>query len=357
MGTDGRHMFSANSFLFDVPESIIIPPGKFLTWPGFMEDGAWTLRYQPAIEGKDKVKINSKPAQVRLDSDHWTFVSKPIESVYPNWKQVVPSADALKSHIALAEPGVKIILEALPLLPGNEDRDQPVSLEVKHDALFLKAKGGGVWTEIPISAQVTGLPVSISLNRKYLAKALRFGLTQIDIGDKLSALVFRTKGKTMVVMPLRSDDPATMPVNRPTTGQPLSQEATGPSPVPAQENDSATPPTPATPTPPVQQTAPQPTEPLTERKEMPRTAKTTAPETTTRGSLTNETQHNGTGTSAPAKSLVDQVEGVKDGLKTVIRDLSALADGLKQAEKDQRASEKEVEAARATLKKLQQVSI
>jgi hypothetical protein len=56
-------------------------------------------------------------------------------------------------------------------------------------------------------------------------------------------------------------------------------------------------------------------------------------------------------------SLIDQVEQIKDALKTVIRDLTTLADAAKQAEKDQRASEKEVEAARATLKKLQQVSL
>ena len=62
--------------------------------------------------------------------------------------------------------------------------------------------------------------------------------------------------------------------------------------------------------------------------------------------------------SAETKSsLVEQVETIKETLKNVIRDLSTLADSAKQAEKDQRASEKEVEAARATLKKLQQVSL
>ena len=55
-------------------------------------------------------------------------------------------------------------------------------------------------------------------------------------------------------------------------------------------------------------------------------------------------------------SLIDQVEKIKDSLKNVVRDLSGLVDSVKQAEKDKRASEKEVEAARATLKKLQKVT-
>ena len=65
-------------------------------------------------------------------------------------------------------------------------------------------------------------------------------------------------------------------------------------------------------------------------------------------------------TPKPAQTqltLIDQVEKIKETLKTVIRDLNTLVDSVKLAEKENRASEKEVEAARATLKKLQQVSL
>ena len=78
VGTDGRHLFSANSFLFDIPQSVIVPPAKFLTWPGFMEDGPWTLRFLPPVKGT--TKSQDQPGWIRLDSDHWTYVSKPIEA-------------------------------------------------------------------------------------------------------------------------------------------------------------------------------------------------------------------------------------------------------------------------------------
>ena len=61
--------------------------------------------------------------------------------------------------------------------------------------------------------------------------------------------------------------------------------------------------------------------------------------------------------SLPTTSLIDQVEQIKDKLKNVIRDLTGVIDAVKLTEKEQRASEKEVEAARTTLKKLQQVTI
>ena len=62
-----------------------------------------------------------------------------------------------------------------------------------------------------------------------------------------------------------------------------------------------------------------------------------------------------TGESSP--SLLDQIEQVKESAKTLVRDLNNLTDAVKQQEKDKRASEKELENARAVLKKLQQVTI
>lgn len=79
----------------------------------------------------------------------------------------------------------------------------------------------------------------------------------------------------------------------------------------------------------------------------------TAPQ---RGNMTSHTAET-TGAAESSASLIAQVEQIKDTLKNVVRDLNGLVDAVKQAEKDQRASEREVEAARATLKKLQQVSI
>ena len=60
---------------------------------------------------------------------------------------------------------------------------------------------------------------------------------------------------------------------------------------------------------------------------------------------------------APSTSLLDQIEQVKESAKNLVRDLTSLTDAVKQAEKDKRANEKELENARAVLKKLQQVQI
>ena len=72
---------------------------------------------------------------------------------------------------------------------------------------------------------------------------------------------------------------------------------------------------------------------------------------------------NGTATTTkPAETvtpptLIDQIELIKESVKNVARDLNGLIEAVKLAEKQQRTTEREVESARATLKKLQQVTI
>jgi DNA polymerase III sliding clamp (beta) subunit (PCNA family) len=343
VGTDGRHLFSANSFLFDIPESVIVPRGKFLTWPGFVEDGPWTLRFQRETKPATAPKTYVSPAWVRLDSDHWTYVAKPIEGNYPNWKQPVPPAESLKSHVTLGEPGMKIILDALPLLPGQDDNNQPVSLQIKGEYLTLKAKGNAKeWTEIPIPATVSGLPVTVSLNRTYLAKALKFGLAQIDIQDKTSPMVFSTKGKLLVVCPLAPDSPPNAKQSPAVPAAPAAPAAPPTSP-PENASAAATPP------------AAEPATPTAESAERTQPVAQTNGAATTGGNLsTTPTQSE----ESPAiDQMLAQIGTVRDGVKKALEDLANMERLLRRAVKEQRANEKEINRARSTLRSLQHVEL
>ena len=78
--------------------------------------------------------------------------------------------------------------------------------------------------------------------------------------------------------------------------------------------------------------------------------------TTTETALENTTATT-TSTTSSVKSLVDHVDQIKDGLKAALRDLSAMVDMVKQADREKRTTEKEIEAVRAKLRQIQNVSI
>jgi hypothetical protein len=245
----------------------------------------------------------------------------------------------LKSHITLGEPGIKIILDALPLLPGQDDGDQPVSLQINGDCLTLKARGKGDWTEIPIPATVSGLPVAISMNRTYLAKALKFGLTQIGIQDRISPVVFSAKGRMLVVCPLR---PAEAPKVSAASAAPAAPAAPATSPL---ENASAaTTPPPAEP--------PPPADPPADRNQP--VAQTNGA-AATGGNLA--TQPPASDETPAIDQMLTQIGTVRDGVKKALEDLGNAERLLRRAVKEQRANEKEINRARSTLRSLKSVEL
>jgi hypothetical protein len=69
--------------------------------------------------------------------------------------------------------------------------------------------------------------------------------------------------------------------------------------------------------------------------------------------------HNGTNgqNGSALAAAITQVETVKTGLRDVIIELNATLDLLRAAEREKKASAKEVESVRATLRSLQKVAI
>jgi hypothetical protein len=229
-----------------------------------------------------------------------------------------------------------------PNLPGEEGLNYPVRLRITAHQLIVedRNKDEEDWTSIPVNAEVQGRSITVSINRRYLLNALRFGLNELEVEDPLSPVVFSKGGKKMVIMPLQPDD-SPVKTTKPT--------------------DSKSVPTTAT-TPTAEQTAPpKPAATTEERTTMNRTARATTPEPMTTfqpvETHTNNGSGNGNGNGSTVKSLVDHVEQIKESLKTVLRDLTTVIDAVKVAEKEKRTTDKEIDAIRSKLRQIQNVTI
>ena len=349
IGTDGRHLYSANSFRFNLPEPLIIPTGKFVTWPGFMNDGPWKLLMLPAIkiDPKDKKADKSKeaPPWLQIDSDHWSYIARAIDGEYPNWKQVVPNVEGKWTKIALEASAAKDILNAIPLLPGGDTLNRTIVLEVASNGLALKGQGAEQkdWTRILVkSVRITGKSTEVAMNRDYLARALRFGFSEISIQDSLTPVVFTSQAKSLIVMPVRLESPPEAPAP--------AKSATAPQPPSQPETTPAAPPS-----------APGVNNATEQSNTMPSTTTTMTPPE--RGNLrgNNNTSTNGHAgsedTRSAFKTALEQIDRIKTNLRNVIGDLNDAVTMLKTAEKEQKATSKEIDAVRAKLREIQSVAI
>ena len=52
VGTNGRCLFSANSFCFDLKKSVVIPDSKFLEWPDLLDEEPASLSVEPGQEAE-----------------------------------------------------------------------------------------------------------------------------------------------------------------------------------------------------------------------------------------------------------------------------------------------------------------
>lgn len=323
VSTNSRILFSANSFTFQFKESLLIPNRKFLGWNGWWTKGDGML----SIRVPDK---EHEAGWIKITADQWSFVTKGICGNYPKWKVAVPNEEP-KARVHIPEDTSDSVLQVLARIPGDDQPSQDVRLNISGTTLVLQGRqmGQEQFASVPIvNAEVTGEPIVVTLDRRFLAKALKFGLNTIDVVDEARPVTCKAGGRKMVIMPLLYDH----------------VPAKGKAPATPHEPAAATTPT-AESTPPTETTTtPAPTpEPVTTEE------RTTMPKQT---SVPKEEQQD-----TPLKQLVQQLESIKNNLKTVLGELAAAVDVVKRAEKEKKQSDKEIEAIRAKLREIQSVSI
>jgi len=325
VGTDGRHLFSSNSFAIPLADSVLIPRHRFIDWREFSADGDWQLQVGP--KGKDE----DDPPPFEIQSRHWRFISRQIQGNYPNWRQVVPTGEGTQTTIEVEPASVETILQTVARMPNHDPVYHTIGLEAKGSRVRLLGKSAqeDAWSHVEIpGTKAKGADVTIKLDRHFLSKALRFGLTRIELIDTLSPLKFSEGGRQMIVMPVRPD------------AAPQPNAATPP----AAPASADTQPEPSAPNPPPQAEQPK-GEPMPDTNGTTGAAKrpaASAPETTEKSAL---------------EIALVQIEVVRGDFRNAIAGLNKLADALKQAQREQKAGDKEIQSVRQTLRSLQTVRI
>jgi len=207
VGTDGKHLYSANSFTLPIRQSVLIPAHKFIGWKEFNNDGEWQMK--------------ADNEHVQLSSRRWRFISRQIQGKYPDWRITLPDQREAKTRITLDPEKLEPLIKLIQRIPCHDpDRFQTIGLEWRGGQFLLLGKDNAEepWTRVPVpDAKAEGPEMTIYLSRRFLIKALSYGLNTISLINDMSPLRFHTQHKQMIVMPLRitASDPPPRAVNTP----------------------------------------------------------------------------------------------------------------------------------------------
>jgi len=237
VATDGRRLCTMALPPLPLESSVTLPALKFLLWNKVLG---------PCAMG---VENNG----FRLRTGPWSLSAKLIEGLYPNWRQVIP-AEPGPDHFALHTDDYAIFCEALRTLPlrGADTKDAPVLLRECNGHIELSAIDDQGTPTVRVLTRSSASPgMTVSLNRHKLQEAVDAGFREWTLNGTQFPLCSRDGNNTHVLMPLRIDGHAHVPVpapepthptdqtapSDPTLPEPSTPKETNPMPIIAQEYD------------------------------------------------------------------------------------------------------------------------
>jgi hypothetical protein len=275
---------------------------------------------------------------LQLSSRRWRFITKTIEGNYPDWRAPIPNPADAKTVITLDPAKLETLIKLIQRMPCHDDRYHTLGLEWKGGQFMLmgKDKPQEDWLRVPVpDIQGRGPDVTVFLDRNYLTKGFGYGLNTISLISAVAPIRLHSGGRQLIVMPVRANDtePASAP-SKPAPPPAVVTAASSPQPPPKAEQ-----PTPTT---------PMQTHPPSNGKHHPATNGTT----TSAASPVDKVD-----TKPSLEAALLQIEGIKTGFREAINGLTKVGDHIRQAMREQKSGEKEIQGIRQTLRTLQSVRI
>ena len=192
IATDGKQLVKSDCEI-PMDETAIVPKTKVLN------DGLLKLDGGMAVsESRSGYKM------LHFASGNWLYSFKCVEGAYPNYRQVIPDAQLLKSCAEFPKEEAQALLKSLPVFEKCD----------MYESIALYAGGGGVKflsTKPKSSAMLDSSAASTGKNdhaiavfdRQYIIRAFGLGLARIcfDLGH--SPLIATGERGLMVWMPIR----------------------------------------------------------------------------------------------------------------------------------------------------------
>ena len=166
---------------------------------------AFSLR---ELAQENTIRIARTNKMVCLQAGPWNFflgidtTGKP-----PPVHEIVPKAQGITCRAQLHPEDMTFLAAALPRLPGRKEENAPVTLDLQRSVSVRAREGASkTVTEIKLArSTIEGRPQCLAINRIYLERALKLGLTEIQVVNPSKPIVFRDKSRLYISMTLIPD--------------------------------------------------------------------------------------------------------------------------------------------------------
>jgi hypothetical protein len=192
--TDGRQALIQSGFSFPWQDAILVPHNRVFASPELPQD-------QP-------VGVARSGDWAVVSAGRWTVYLRINPNRYPKVSDIVPDPDTAKARCQLSKDDIRFLVETLPQLPGENEDDSPLTIDL-NGSIAIRAKPAEKENEkakptevVLTNSQWTGDPFRIAVNRTYLQRAMKLGLSDLSLYNPDSALLCQSFDRKFVWMPL-----------------------------------------------------------------------------------------------------------------------------------------------------------
>jgi hypothetical protein len=183
---------------------ILVRRGFRLPW-----DGDLLVRGTPLFASRElprdrPLEVGRTDGHVVLRAGPWAvYLAIRTDARFPRVDGVVPAADRPATRLRLDPQDAAFLADALERLPGGDELNAPVTLDLNGRVLVRARAEGGDTTELELARSgCSGPAVRLCVNRRFLARAARLGLPELRVCGPEEPVAGRDGGRTYAFQPL-----------------------------------------------------------------------------------------------------------------------------------------------------------
>ena len=191
--TDSRQLLVQSGFTFPWQEELLVQ--------------ATDVFASRELPHGQSVAIGRSADFVTVQVGEWT-IHQEIDKTgrFPNLERAIPSPSAIKTRMQVDAADARFLTTAVSRLPADDQTDRPLTVEL-NGAIVLRARQDdqSPLMELLLSrSKRIGEQLRLQMNRKYLARAVDMGFTEIGFVDAESPCVCQDATRTYVWMLLEN---------------------------------------------------------------------------------------------------------------------------------------------------------